>query len=602
MTALSFPARIAQGLVLAFLLIAIGLPFSQAQEGASSPPPAVPASTAQPAAAPSPPQPSSPLALALQAVLKEGVIARLRFGQFPDFKAQLESLYQPNGYSPLWTRNGKTTSQAHKAISSLFKADDKGLNTADYDAALLEKWQAGIDAQATPSPQELASFDAAMSLSMIRYASNLYMGRINPKVVNFSLDMEPKKQDLPALLHKLAGNDNPETILADLEPKLKLYESLKKALVRYRQLAKDAPSIQLALPAKFKPGNSHPDVPKLRQILSVYGDLTEGDPNDPSSVYDKALVEAVKRFQTRHGLTPDGAIGKGTLSQLNVPLADRIQQVQLGLERMRWLPEHIDGRYLMVNIPSFQLFGFHNGSGSERPDLEMNVIVGEVIDGHNTPVFHSDMTYVNFRPYWNVPPSIAAKEYVRLLSRNPGYLGSHNMEIVANYAPNAAVYSASGENIRLLASGALKLRQKPGPKNALGLVKFAFPNTNNVYLHSTPSQGLFKRTRRDFSHGCIRVEYPVTLAEFVLKDHEEWTREKIEAAMQKDKPRIVTLKTPIPVYIFYSTVLADADGRTMFYSDIYGHDKILGELLAKGFPYPQIKPKAVTETAAVVHP
>lgn len=594
MSSLVFQSRTAQYLLLAFLLYLPGFSFGQAQETPSTPAPAAAQAQA--------PQPSNPLSQGIQTVLKEGSIPKLRHGQFSDFKAQLEALYQPTAYAPLWSHNGKTTPQARKAIASLFKADDKGLNTADYEAELLDKWLASINGQPSPGPQELAQFDAAMSLTMMRYASNLYMGRINPKVVNFSLDIEPKKQDLPALLHRLASAENLEPILADLEPKLKHYEYLKGALAQYRAIAKDAPAFQIALPAKFKPGNQHADVPKLRKLLALVGDLNEGEANNPSLVYDKPLVEAVKNFQTRHGLTPDGAIGKGTLAHLNVPLADRIQQIQLGLERMRWLPEHIDGRYLMVNIPSFQLFGFHNGSGSERADLVMNVIVGEVIDGHNTPVFHSDMTYVNFRPYWNVPPSIAAKEYVPLLRRNPGYLASHNMEIVASYAPNAAVYSASGGNVAQLASGALKLRQKPGPKNALGLVKFSFPNTNNVYLHSTPSQGLFKRSRRDFSHGCIRVEYPVTLAEFVLKDREEWPKEKIEEAMQADKPKIVTLKTPIPVYIFYSTVLADADGKVMFYDDLYGHDKILGELLAKGFPYPQTRPKPATETTALVPP
>lgn len=584
---LSVLAGTANRLLLALSLLLLALPLSQAQD-APTVAATLPATQTAPSTAPAAPlpPPAGPLALGIQALLKEGNHPKLRWGRFTDYQAQLEALYQAKGYAPLWSREGKPTPQARKAIASLAKADDKGLDSSDYDAEPLGKWLDGIEAQATPSPQELASFDAALSLSLMRYAANLYMGRINPRHVNFGLDIEPKKQDLPALLRRLAGADKPDAVLAELEPKLRLYEYLKTALQRYRQLTKDAPEAQIALPAKFKPGNRHADVPKLRKLLGALGDWS-GDADDPSQVYEPALGEAVKRFQARHGLAADGTIGKGTLAQLNVPLADRIRQIQLGLERMRWLPEHIDRRYLMVNIPSFQLFGFHTGSGSERPDLEMNVIVGEAIDGHNTPVFHSDMTYVNFRPYWNVPHTIATKEYVPILLRNPGYLASHDMEIVAGFSPNAQAYSASAENVRQLSTGTLKLRQKPGPKNALGLVKFAFPNTNNVYLHSTPSQGLFQRSRRDFSHGCIRVEFPVKLAEFVLKDHEEWTRERIEAAMRQDsKSTTVTLKTPIPVYIFYSTVLADADGRVMFFNDLYGHDKILAEQLAKGFPYP----------------
>ncbi len=565
--------------ILAITLLLSGSTLSQAQEA-----PTTPTMAPTPQLLPLPP--STPVGQGIQALIKTGMLPKLHWGQFSDYQDKLDALYQQTAYTPLWTREGKPTPQAKAAIASLAKADDKGLTAADYDAELLAKWLKDINSAASPSPQELAAFDVAASLSLMRYTSNLYKGRINPKRVNFSLDIEPKNEDLPALLRKIATSDNPNQAINEVEPKLKLYEYLKKALVRYRQLAKEAPATPVDLPNKFKPGDSDPNVPALRKILAVLGDLPEADPNDSSPLYDQALEDAVKNFQTRHGLTADGVIGKSTLAQLNVPLADRIRQIQLGLERLRWLPEHIDGRYLMVNIPSFQLFGFHNGSGSDRPDLEMNIIVGEAINGRNTPVFHSDMTYVNFRPYWNVPYKIAVKEYMPLALRHPGYLSGHNFEIVASFAPNAGIYAETYENIEALSSGELKLRQKPGPKNALGLIKFAFPNTNNVYLHSTPSQGLFKRTRRDFSHGCIRVEYPVKLAEFVFKDQDDWTAEKIEAAMQREKPRIVTLKTPIPVYIFYSTVLADENGRVMFYADIYGHDQILAEQLAKGFPYP----------------
>ena len=250
------------------------------------------------------------------------------------------------------------------------------------------------------------------------------------------------------------------------------------------------------------------------------------------------------------------------------------------------MPDDIRGLYLIVNIPSFQLYGSRAGEGFGHHDIQMDVIVGEAIGGRHTPVFHSDMTYVIFRPYWNVPYKITAKELLPIIRRNPGYLARNNMELVSNFAPSAMPYEPSLENIEMLSTGALKLRQRPGPKNALGLVKFAFPNNNNVYLHSTPSKGLFQRARRDFSHGCIRVQDPVKLAEWVLMGQGEWTRERIISAMTGESPKTVTLKQPIPVYIFYSTVLADQEGRVGFYEDIYGHDLTLQTLLAKGFPYP----------------
>lgn len=577
--AFHFGARPPRWLVWAIVLALFTFSPAWAQES--------PADAAPAAAVPPPlPTPATPLAQGIQALLKEGVHPRLHWPQFSDYRTQLETLYQADVYEPLWSKGGKPVPQAKAVIAELAQADAKGLSAVDYDPVPLGNWRKALESAAATDAQDLASFDVALSVSAMRYAANLYMGRVNPRHVNFGLDIEPKKLNLPEALRKLAASDDPKAVFAALEPDLKLYAYLLDALQRYRKLEKDAPAAPIELPNKFKPGDRAADVPVMRKLLGVLGDAPDSDPDDASEVYDKTLAEGVKRFQARHGLAADGTIGKSTLSQLDFPLSERVKQIELGLERLRWLPEQIDGRYLIVNIPSFQLFGFHDGTAAERPDLEMNVIVGEAIDGRNTPVFHSDMTYVNFRPYWNVPYQIAVKEYLPVALRNPGYLASHAMEIVSSFAPNASVHAASQENIRMLGTGALKLRMKPGPKNALGLVKFAFPNTNNVYLHSTPSQGLFKRARRDFSHGCIRVEYPVTLAEFVLKDYPEWTRDRIQAAMQKAKPSTVVLKTPIPVYIFYSTVLADAGGQARFFSDIYGHDRILREQLAKGFPYP----------------
>lgn len=529
---------------------------------------------------------ADPVASAIQALLKEGKHPRLRWGRFPDYQAQLNELYGQNAASPLWVKEGKPTQQAITLIASLDEADDKGLNSADYDADLLRRWLDAPELRAA-NPQEVASFDVALSLSGMRYLSNLYLGRINPRKVEFKLDIEPKKVDLPNLVQKIAQSDRPKAMIDAMEPKLPVYGALKEALVRYRALAKDTPVPMLAFPAKFSPGAHHKDVPALRRLLRALGDLKEIPPGmENSETYDPELAAAVKSFQQRHGLGADGVIGKGTVARLNIPLAERVKQIQFGLERLRWLPEDAKRLYLIVNIPSFQLYGSRDGDGFGHHDIQMNVIVGEAMDGHNTPVFHSDMTYVIFHPYWNVPDTIAAKELIPAIRRNPGYLARNNMELVANFATNTASYAPTPENLGRLAAGGLRIRQKPGPRNALGLVKFAFPNNNNVYLHSTPAKGLFQRARRDFSHGCIRVQDPTRLAEWVLAEQPEWTRERIESAMAGQTPKTVTLKQPIPVYIFYSTVLADGDGRVNFYEDIYGHDKTLEALLAKGFPYP----------------
>lgn len=522
----------------------------------------------------------------IQSLLKEGTHPKLRWGKFSDYKAQLEQLYQQNGLAPLWLDEGRPTPQARELVESLAGADSKGLSAEDYDAELLGQWLSEFSERGA-NPREIASFDVALSLIAMRYVSNLYIGRINPNNIDYGLNVEPKRVDLPNLIQKIAQSPQPAAVVDALEPKFPIYERLKAALPRYQRLAKEITPVRFSFPRKLSPGDRHKDVPALRQLLHALGDLEEIKPDSAESqIYGPELAQAVKRFQQRHGLAPDGIIGKGTLSQLNFPLADRLRQIQLGLERLRWLPERIPGNYLVVNIPSFQLFGFRNGSAFGKSDLQMNVIVGESVDGRHTPVFHSDMTYITFRPYWNLPYKITVKEMLPQILRNPGYLAKNNLELVPNFAPNAPVYEPSFRNVEMLTTGALKLRQKPGPKNALGLVKFAFPNHNNIYLHSTPSKGLFKKARRDFSHGCIRVEDPVGLAEFILADQGEWTRERIESAMNGSRPRTVTLKHPVPVYIFYSTVFADEEGTVSFYDDIYGHDLVLSDLLAKGFPYP----------------
>jgi len=534
------------------------------------------------AAADAPVTLDDPVAAGMQGMIKEGTHPKLRWSSILDVQAALEQLYQPRNYRPLWAEGGKPLAQVRPLVESLAHARERGLNNDDYDSEALEQWLDGL--KSAPAPAQLVSFDLGLSVALMRYASSLYVGRVNPRHVNFGLDIAPKKLDLAAFLVELARSEAPAERLLSLEPKLKFYENLKLALARYGELTTKQPDDLVDLPNKFKPGARHPDVPKLRQLLTVLGDLDALELTNGDS-YDKGLEKGVKRFQQRHGLLADGVIGKNTLIQLNVPMAQRVEQIKLALERLRWLPEHIDGRYLVVNIPSFELFGFNDGSAT--PDLVMNVIVGEAINERNTPVFHSDMTYIIFRPYWNVPYKITAKEYVPILARNPGYLARNNLEMVANFAPSSAAYEPSYENVQLLATGALKLRQRPGPKNALGLVKFAFPNNNNVYLHSTSSPGLFKRARRDFSHGCIRVEFPVRLAQFVLADQGgDWSEERITSAMNGDKQRTVTLKIPIPVYIYYSTVLADETGSARFFNDLYGHDAILQDQLARGFPYP----------------
>lgn len=523
----------------------------------------------------------------IQALIQSGRLSALHWSQFSDVSKGLAQLYGESPVRALWSKDQRPTPQALAMVAAFTEADAAGLVPADYDAALLQRLSQEAYA-GFKDVSAMANYDLALSIAALRFAANLYVGRINPRSVGFDLDVISRRQEVAGRVLEMTRNPSPRALLADLEPRFPIYQPLKAALVRYRKLSQELPRPRFGFPAKFTPGMTHPDVPALRELLVALGDLPEPSKGQgaPVEIYDPVLEQAVKAFQKRHGLTADGVIGKGTLARLSTPVADRLKQIELGLERLRWLPEGVRGHYLIVNIPAFQLYGARAGEGMGQHELQMNVVVGQAIDGRQTPVFHSDMTMVTFRPFWNVPEAIAAKEVVPAIRRHPAYLKKNDLEIVSGFAPSAQPLAADEVTLERVASGALKIRQKPGPENALGLFKFSFPNTNNVYLHSTPSKSLFSRDRRDFSHGCIRVQDPQRLAEWVLEANGDWPAERIAEFANGDVTKTIMLKKPIPVYILYSTVMVDQEGRISFFDDIYGHDRTLQVLLSRGFPYP----------------
>jgi murein L,D-transpeptidase YcbB/YkuD len=326
----------------------------------------------------------------------------------------------------------------------------------------------------------------------------------------------------------------------------------------------------------------------LRARLAVFGDLPREAPPSPlagdgTPLYEGALVDAVKRFQTRHILDADGIVGASTIAALNVPLAARVRQLELAMARGRWLPRLNDRPAVFVNVPLFRLWAFDPLLGGEP--LRMRVVVGKSL-GHRTPIFVAHMEHVVFRPYWNPPYSITAKEIVPKARQDVTYLEREEIEIVASGDEGALALPATPENLDAVARGRLFVRQKPGPRNSLGLAKFIFPNQENVYMHGTPAPQLFSRTRRDFSHGCIRVEDPARLAEWVLRQSPGWTKARIEAAMQGERPTRVNLPEPLMVVIFYDTVHVNSENVVHFVDDIYGHDQALDRALARGYPYP----------------
>ncbi len=329
----------------------------------------------------------------------------------------------------------------------------------------------------------------------------------------------------------------------------------------------------------IKPGERYAGVPALRRLLIAEQDMTASDTLPDSDTLDTAVVAALKQYQTRHGLQADGALGKQTFATLTTPFAKRVQQIELTLERWRWLPP-LQSPMIVVNIPQFKLFAFKANDDREASLLQMNVIVGQAFPHTQTPIFLSDMKYVVFRPYWDVPRDILRRELLASIQKDPGYLARNDMELVRGQGDNSPVMPATVENIAQLASGALRVRQRPGDRNALGEVKFMFPNAYNVYLHSTPAKQLFAQSRRAFSHGCIRVSDPVALAEYVLRNaNSEWSTDQIKASMTGEPNQRVNLQQSIPVLIVYGTVMPLESGVVQFFEDIYGHDARLAKLL-----------------------
>lgn len=522
----------------------------------------------------------------LGSLIAAGRLSDLRWPNFTDYKADVKKFYDSGSDSLAWIQSSQPSPQALAMIQLFKQASLKGLNPDDYDAARWDARMAKLQpAGSPPSDSDRAHIDLALTVSAMRYISDLRIGRVNPQHFKFGLDVGPKKYDLPELIRTqmLTAADVPALIAKD-EPPYEGYRRAEDALATYLKLAGagDAPSVPI--PQKgVRPRMSYPGLPQLVARLRQLGDLAPeaATPANPT-IYEGAVVDAVKHFQRRHGLETDGVLGKDTLTQLNQPLSYRVRQLELTLERYRWIPLDFPEPPVVVNIPEFRLRTLRKQPAEY---LTMRVVVGKAMRTQ-TPVFADNMRYLIFRPYWNVPSSIQRSELVPKAQRDPNYLEDHGFEVVNGSGVVVSDGSMSDSVMSGLRSGALSIRQKPGPKNALGLVKFMFPNPYNVYLHSTPQPELFARARRDFSHGCIRVEDPVALAAWVLRDKPEWTVDRIRAAMNGPTSVQVNLTKPVPVLILYSTAVVEPDGEVRFFEDIYGHDASLVKVLASGYPYP----------------
>lgn len=519
-------------------------------------------------------QPGGPPAAQLCSLIEAGRLDELRWPDCSSYRAQVEKFYASAGFALAWLREGRPTTQAAAIIELFRAAEKKGLDPEDYDAS---RWATRLQnlSVAGQTSQDLARFDFALTVSALRYVSDLSQGRVTPAECRVSL---PKKQFEGAafLRNEVVQAVDVRTAVEKIEPPYDGYRRTLAAFERYLALAKEGDGTPLpAIGGPLHPGEPYGGVQQLAQKLCKLGDLA-GDAAAPAAaIYQEPLVTAVKRFQERQGLPSDGIIGRATFDELNVPVSRRVTQIKLALERWRWLPNNLGRQALVVNIPEFRLRAYDN----QRVALSMRAIVGQALE-HQTPIFADQMEAIIFRPYWNVPPSIQRNELVPILRRNPGYLAKHKMEVVNEQEEVVSVAATDAKVIGQLASGALRLRQQPGPANSLGLIKFVFPNQFGVYMHGTPQRELFYEDRRDFSHGCIRIEDPAALAAWVLRDRQEWTQKRILASMGGKQPVSVRLTAPIPVLILYTTAVVEENGEVRFLRDIYGNDAALEKALA----------------------
>lgn len=524
---------------------------------------------------------SLPTAAAAQSASKDdvSVIIRARLagpagavlsdGAAPLAVKSLRSFYAGRDYAPAWNSGPGFKPLAGELLGVIRSARRQGLSPAVYHERLIE--QAAKTPYGQYSARGKAGVDLLMSDALLGYATDLLYGRAAGADSKGSAIDAPEDVNLDHTVAQALSSGRLEGLVRRLAPVPAAYGRLQDALARLRSL--EPLERPLRLPERtLHPGDSGSEVVALRGRLALLGDLPPADENG-SDVLDPPLVAAVKHFQSRWGLEPDGTVGRKTRAALEVPLSKRIEKIKLNLERWRWLPRDPGDRYIIVNIAAQELRVIEN----RRSTLSMRVIVGKPF--RRTPSFASRITEVVLNPYWRVPRSIAVNEILPILRRDPDYLEREHMEVLRE-SGTETVDPATIDWKKMRARGfPYRFRQKPGPDNALGRVKFVLPNRYNVYLHDTPAKSLFAHANRCFSHGCVRLEKPRELANLLLDDQAGWGSERVEKTLETEQDFHVRLTHPMPVYLVYWTAWVDRRGAIHFRNDIYGRDKHLKSVL-----------------------
>jgi murein L,D-transpeptidase YcbB/YkuD len=488
---------------------------------------------------------------------------------------QVSKFYGLQNYQPIWSHNSEVLPQAHTLMSMIKGSENEGLQPSDYH---MEEINISLNeiqnSKDSLNSQMLAKFDLLLTDALILYVSHLINGRIDPEGVDFSWLKSHNKVDFTKILSLSHDSNQFQDAISNYQNPL--YIRLRKALIKYKIIEANGGWPSIPPGPKIEKGQSGERVNLLRKRLIISGDL-DAESTDKFDTYDKILENAVRKFQRRHGLAEDGIVGPDTLTELNVPVEKRIEQIKINMERYRWLPQNIGPRYIQVNIPSFHLDVIQNG----KTVLAMPVVVGKPY--WNTPLFSANMTYIILNPYWNIPRSIALEETLPKIHADPEYLSKRNIRVLQGWTDGSTEVDPSTIDWSQVNNNNLKyrFRQNPGPSNPLGHIKFMLPNHYNVYLHDTSQKNLFRKQRRDFSHGCIRIENPLGLAEYVLSGEPGWTKERIESEIRKGKSQSIVLPDPTPVFLVYFTAWVDDQEEIQFRHDVYGRDEALYQSLRR---------------------
>jgi murein L,D-transpeptidase YcbB/YkuD len=491
---------------------------------------------------------------------------------------EANKVYHSFNYHLIWIHGGAISKQGRDLLEILANARKDGLKNSEYgypNILLADTLLKTLGVKNLDFPLLVVRTDLMLTRAFLDYSQDLYSGRVNPALLADEWDITTRQMNFSALLIDAIRNNAVKQLIAALRPHNSQYYQLSKELLRLEAIASSVGWPQIPYFEKLRPGDTSIIIPLIRQYLSVTGYYSYLNANDSSCVYGADMELAIKKFQQRNGFTSDGVLGKDTRAAMLTPIEGRISQLQINMDRLRWLPDTLGFRYITVNIPEFKL-RFYEGNKMVN---DMRVIVGKIET--STPLLIDSIKYIVFSPEWNVPRSIAIKEMLPRLKSDPGYFSKNHFKIFKGkneVQPDSVDWSEYDED-----NFPFSLLQEPGKNNALGSIKFIFPNTQNIYLHGTPSGYLFGRDSRDMSHGCIRIERPGELAVWLLKNNKEFNKDSVQSYMNKETSKVISLRDRVPVYFFYQTAWVDEDGFLNFRKDIYGYDRIQIDLM-KGLP------------------